>query len=78
MSTRVWILVCKFMIHNITIYIRLAETENVDAGIISDSLMRLLERIFFWSPYNCCKSMQNDQLGGAGVELALEGNRWDG
>ena len=59
--------------------IRLAETENMDAGIISDSLKGLLGRIyFFWSPYNCCMSMQNDQLGGAGVELALEGNRWDG
>ena len=47
----------------------------MDVGIISDSLKGLLGRIFL---DNCCMSMQNDQLGGAGVELALEGNRWDG
>ena len=38
--------------------------DNMDAGIISDSLMRLLECIFFRNSYNCCMSMQNDQLGG--------------
>ena len=27
---------------------------------------------FFWGPYNCRMSMQNDQLGGAGVELSLK------
>ena len=57
---------------------RLAGIENMNAGIILDSLIGLLERFFFWISYVFCKSMQNDQLGGAGVELALEGNRWDG
>ena len=39
----------------------------MDAGIISDSLMGLLGRNFFWNSYVCCKLMQNDQLGDAGV-----------
>ena len=47
--------------------IRLAGIENMNAGIISDSLIGLLERIFFWISYVCCKSMQNDQCGDAGV-----------
>ena len=46
--------------------IRLAGIENMHAGIIVDSLIGLLERIF-WISYVCCKSMQNDQRGDAGV-----------
>ena len=42
------------------------ELRKWDAGIISDSLIGLLERVF-WISYVCCKSMQNDQLGEAGV-----------
>ena len=58
--------------------IRLAEIENMDAGIISDSLMRLLERIFFGTHTTVvcrCKTTSSVELG---VELALEGNSWDG
>ena len=47
--------------------IRLAGIENMNAGIISDALIGLLERIFFWISYVCCKLMQNDQCGDAGV-----------
>ena len=46
--------------------IRLAEIENVDAGIISDSLMGLLERIFFGAHTNVvcrCKTTSSVELG---------------
>ena len=42
-----------------------------EAGSISDSLIRLQERIFYGHSYICCSSVQNGQL-------ALSGNRWDG
>ena len=50
----------------------------MNAGIILDSLIRLLERIFFGSHtfvVSRCKTTSVVMLGY--VELALEGNRWD-
>ena len=38
-----------------------------EAGIISDSLIGLLERIFLEIHVVCCRSMQNDQLDEVGV-----------
>ena len=50
-----------------------------EAGIISDSLIGLLERIFFWrsmlSVVGRCKTTSLTKLGYG--ELALEGNRRD-
>ena len=59
--------------------IRLAGIENMNAGIILDSLIGLLERIFFGSHTfvvrvsRCTTSVVMLGYG----ELALEGNRWD-
>ena len=57
---------------------RLAGIENMNAGIILDSLIGLLERIFFGSHtfvVSRCKTTSVVMLGYG--ELALEGNRWD-
>ena len=50
--------------------IQLAGIENMNAGIILDSLIGLLERIFFFGSHTFVVML------GYG-ELALEGNRWD-
>ena len=46
--------------------IRLAEIENMDAGIISDSLIGLLERIYFGAHTTVvsrCKTTSSVELG---------------
>ena len=63
----------------LTYLVWLAEIENMDAGIIfSDSLKGLLGFIFFGAHTTVvcrCKMTSSVEFG---VELALEGNSWDG
>ena len=51
----------------------------MDAGIISDSLKDYLDA-FFLEPIQLLyvDAKRPARWSGAGVELALEGNRWDG
>ena len=51
----------------------------MDAGIISDSLIRVPERIFFGAHTTVVSRCNKTSLVELGYgELALEGNRWDG